>query len=145
MSAGDHNQVRTESGKLPESNVRSSCTVFLPLIEPSASLQKLIKRYGPTDEQLNSEIEYSDFPYLVEYFDGVTIYSSAMGLTLAEQADLNALYHARGTQVAMTECLTFWKRHDTSVATYKALLEMLLGLRKEETAHQICQHLTQCG
>ncbi|XP_064387585.1 uncharacterized protein LOC135335877 isoform X2 [Halichondria panicea] len=107
------------------------------------TLQDLVSRYSLTDKQLNSEIGDSDIPYLAEYFDGVKIYASAMGLTPAQQADVNRLYCNEGTQVAMTECLILWKRHDPFAATYKALLELLLGLRKDEIADNICQHLSQ--
>ncbi len=103
-----------------------------------------MSRYSLTDKQLNSEIEDSDILYVAEYFDGVKIYSSAMGLTPAEQADVNRLYRNEGTQVAMTECLIIWKRHNPYAATYKAVLELLLGLRKDKIADDICQHLTQC-
>ncbi len=65
------------------------------------------------------------------------------GLTPADQADVIQCYHARGTQEAMIKCLTLWKSHDPFAATYKALLELLLKLRQEETACQICQHLIQ--
>ncbi len=67
-----------------------------------------------------------------------------MGLTRAEQADVNELFHKRGTQVAMTECLTIWKQHNPYAATYRALLELVLRLRKEKIADQICQHLAHC-
>ncbi len=100
-----------------------------------------MSRYSLTDKQLNSEIGDSDIPYLAEHFNGV---KSAMGLTPAQQADVNRLYCNEGTQVAMTECLILWKRHDPFAATYKALLELLLGLRKDKTADDICQHLSQC-
>ena len=86
----------------------------------------------------------SDIPYVAKYFDGVIIYSSAMGLTPSELADVKDLSYRKGIQVAMTECLILWKRHDPVTATHKALLELLLKLSKEEIADQICQHLTKC-
>ncbi len=107
-----------------------------------ATLQELIMQYNLTDKQLGSEIE--EIIFLAEHFDGVEIYSNAMGLTRAKQADVNELFHKRGTQVAMTECLTVWKQHNPYAATYRALLELLLRLRKEKIADEICQHLTQC-
>ncbi len=73
-------------------------------------------------------------------FDDVELYSSAMGLANAEQADVN---QSRGTQVAMMKCLQIWKQHDPSRATYRALLDIVLRLGKENTADQICQQLTQ--
>ncbi len=121
--------------------------MFAASIGPPANrvtLQELIRRYKLIDEQLNSEIGYSDFPSLAENFDGVTIYSSAMELTQSEQADVNALCHREGTQAAMMKCLHFWKTLNPYAATYRALLELLLGLRKEMIADQMCQHLTQC-
>ncbi len=100
-----------------------------------------MSRYSLADEQLDSEIGDSDIPYMTKYFDGVKIYSRVMGLTPAEQADVNRLYCYEGTQVAMTECLILWKRHDPYAATYKALLELLLRLRKDKIVDDICQHL----
>ncbi|XP_064391085.1 uncharacterized protein LOC135338922, partial [Halichondria panicea] len=125
---------RTEVRQLPSSRGPAANRV---------TLQDLVSRYSLTDEQLNSEIGDSDNSYLAEYFDGSKIYANAMGLTPAEQADVNELYHKNGTQVAMTECLTIWKRHNPYTATYKALLELLLGLIKDKIADDICQHLTQ--
>ncbi len=120
------------------------CTSIIIGPANRVTLQDLVSRYSLTDQQLDSEIVDSDIPYMTEYFDGVKIYSRAMGLTPAEQADVNKLYCYEGTQVAMTECLILWKRHDPSGATYKALLELLLRLRKDKIADDICQHLTQC-
>ncbi len=73
-------------------------------------------------------------------FDDVEFYSTAMGLAIAEQADVN---QSRGTQAAMMKCLQIWKQHDPSQATYRALLDIVLRLGKENTADQICQQLTQ--
>ena len=63
-----------------------------------------------------------------------------MGLAIAEQADVN---ESRTTQTAMMKCLKFWKEHNPYQATYRALLNIVLGLEKRDTAHQICQQLTQ--
>ncbi|XP_064385250.1 uncharacterized protein LOC135334123 isoform X3 [Halichondria panicea] len=112
---------------------------------PSAkrvTLQELVEQYNLTDEQLNSEIEVPDTPELALCFDDVELYSSAMGLAIAEQADVN---QSRGTQAAMMKCLQIWKQHNPSQATYRALLDIALRLGKGDTAHQICQQLTQRG
>ncbi len=117
-------------------------SMFAFSIEPSASrvtLQELIKCHSLTDEQLNSEI--GELTFLAEYFDGgVKIFLNAMGLTRAEQADVNELFHKIGTQVAMTECLALWKQHNPYASTYRALLELLLRLRKDNIADEICRH-----
>ncbi len=66
------------------------CFVFS--IEPPTNrvtLQELLEQYNLTDEQISSEIEDSDTPKLALCFDDVSIYSTAMGLAPAEQADVN--------------------------------------------------------
>ncbi len=116
--------------------------MFASSIGPTANqvtLQELIKRYSLTDEQLDSEIEDSDTPKLALCFDDVELYSSSMGLAIAEQADVK---ESRRTQTAMMTCLQIWKEHNPFQATYRALLDIVLGLEKRDTAHQICQQLT---
>ena len=117
---------------------------FLSLIIGSpanrATLQGLINHHNLIDEQLNSEIKKADTPFIAEYFDNAELYSSAMGLTTAEEADVK---ESRGNQVAMMKCLQIWKEHDPSQATYRALLDIVLRLGKGETADKICQQLTQ--
>ncbi len=107
------------------------------------TLQDLIRRYNLTDVQLNSEIVDSDTPKMALCFDDVEIYSNVMGLAPAEQANVNMLYHREGTQTAIMKCLKIWKQHDSSRATYRALLDIALSLEKGDTAHQICRQLTQ--
>ncbi len=117
--------------------------LFAFSIEPPANrvtFQKLIKQYNLTDEQLNSEIEDSDTPKMALCFDDVELYSSAMGLAIAERADVN---QSRGTVTAMMKCLQIWKEHNPLQATYRALLDIVLRLGKVDTADQICQQLTQ--
>ncbi|XP_064389438.1 uncharacterized protein LOC135337431 isoform X7 [Halichondria panicea] len=126
-SAGEDSQVRTRRGS-PANR---------------APLQGLINHYSLIDEQLNSEIKKADTPFIAEYFDNAELYSSAMGLTPAEQADVKRLYHSEGVQTAMMKCLQVWKQHNSSRSTYRALLDIVLRLGKGDTADKICQQLTQ--
>ncbi len=105
-------------------------------------LQELMRQYNLSEEQLNREIN-SDFFYLAIYFDSVLMLSTALGLAPAEEADVNRLYYSKGTQAAMMECLKIWKEHNSSQATYRALLDIALSLGKEDTADKICRQLTQ--
>ena len=102
-----------------------------------------MRRYNLIDEQLNSKITNCDFLYLATYFDDVEIYSNAMELASAEQADVKRLYHSEGTRAAMMKCLKIWKQHNPSQATYRALLDIVLRLGKGDTADKICRQLTQ--
>ncbi len=107
------------------------------------TLQKLMRRYNLTDEQLNSRIRNFNFSYLAIYFNDVELYSNAMGLAPAEQADVKRLYHSGGDRAAMMKCLKIWKEHNSSQATYRALLDITLRLGRGDTADKICRQLTQ--
>ena len=117
------------------------CCLYIGSPANRVTLQELTRRYNLTDKQLNSKIENSDTSILALYFDDVSIYSSAMGLAPAEQADMNRLYHSEGTQTAMMKCLRVWKQHDPLRATYRGLLDIVLILGKGDTADKICQLL----
>ena len=106
------------------------------------TFQELTRQYSLTDEQLNSKIEDSDTPKLALCFDYLEIYLNAMGLALAEQTDVKESHRIYDTQTSMMKCLKIWKKH-TSQATYRALLDIVLGVGKGDTAHHICQQLTQ--
>ncbi len=75
------------------------------------TLQELLEQYNLTDEQLDSEIKKSDTPVIAHYFDNVVLYSSAMELTSAEEADTKESCRVDGT-LAMMKCLQIWKQRD---------------------------------
>ncbi len=74
------------------------------------------------------------------HFDDVEMYSTAMGLAVAEQFDVK---ESHGTQAGMMKCLKVWKQHNPSQATYRALLDIALSLGKGDTADKVCRQLTQ--
>ena len=102
------------------------------------TLEKLIEKCGISSDQLNSEIEGSDMIILASYFDNVEYYLDILGLTPAEQSDVRRNNYIHGTQVAIKDCLLLWKQHYPFTATLRALLEILLRLRKEEIALKVC-------
>ena len=71
------------------------------------------------------------------YFDNVDYYLSAMGLSESEQVDVKNM---SSNQLAMAKCLSLWRRHHSSTATLKALIEILLSLRKEEIVSKVCNY-----
>lgn len=64
------------------------------------------------------------------------LYLEAFELSTAEQTDVKNLI-TKGTQIAMNECLSIWKRHNPSTATVRTLLNILKKLRKEEIALKV--------
>ncbi len=83
------------------------------------------------------EIQQKDVPYLAA---NVGFYVDAMELTPGEQSDVR-LKKTESNHVAMIECLKIWKRKNLSQATFRALLEMLVKLKKGEIADEVCQYL----
>ena len=91
------------------------------------------------EDQIDCEIEETDIIILADYFDNVENYLSIMGLSRAEQVDVTGK-KTSSNQVAMAKCLSLWRRHNPSTATLRALLEILLSLRKEEIASKVCDY-----
>ena len=104
------------------------------------TLRELSEKYVISNEQLDSEIEDRDMIMLARYFDNVEYYLSVLELTPAEQTDVRMKTVSEGTQIAMYHCLSVWKQHNPSTATLRTLLEILLSLKKEETASNVCKY-----
>ncbi|XP_064395980.1 uncharacterized protein LOC135343006 isoform X3 [Halichondria panicea] len=139
-------QQPTEDALVP---TRTSLSVALGPPGPSPSIPTLVnekgilmlmKRHNVTDKQLNTEIKEADFPHLAEYFDGIELYICKMGLTPSEQGDVK-LKGNHNIQAAMIMCLSYWRGHNPSKATYKSLLSILVSLDKGLIADHVCQYV----
>ncbi len=98
-------------------------------------------KYGVTDEQLGREIQQDDLAPVSMHFDAVELYLNPLKLTDNEQADVKRDAFVKGNQVAVINCLSIWRGHEPSEATFRALIKILLDLGKEEIATKICQYL----
>ena len=101
-------------------------------------LERIIKNYIVSSDQLDLKIEERDIIVLAGYFDAVEYYLDILELTPPEKNDVRDYKHRHGTQIAMKECLLFWRNHNPSRATLKTLLEILLKLGKEKLASDVC-------
>ena len=86
------------------------------------------------------KIPENDICILADCFDDVENYLNAMGLTQGEIVDVRNKSHTGGNQQAMTACLKLWRNHSPHEATLQTLLTILLRLRKESIACEVCQH-----
>ncbi len=97
-------------------------------------------KYQLTAVQVDREIQQEDIPILAAYFDHVEHYVDVMELTPGEHHDVRRKGF-NSNHLAMIECMKIWKRKMRSQATFKVLLKMLVMLKKEAIANQICQYL----
>ncbi len=77
------------------------------------------------------------------YFDDVELYLNPLKLNGNEQADVKKDAYVKGNLVAVINCLSIWRDHKPSEATFRALIKILLDLGKEEIATKICQYLKE--
>ena len=104
------------------------------------TLEQLTRTHSMQSDQLDCEIEETDTIYLAQYFDNIEHYLGPLGLTPAEQTDVKNIDFSKGTQIAINHCLCLWRRHNSSTATVRMLLKILLKLGKEEIASKVCDH-----
>ncbi len=135
---GIYNSTHFLTTPLPVATMSCSHTAPATGNTVGSSAQQLIDKYQLSTAQVDREIQQKDVPYLAAYFDNVEFYVDAMELSPGEQTDV---HRKPNTRVAMIECLNIWKRKNLSQATYGALLEMLVKLKKEAIADQICQYI----
>ena len=108
-----------------------------------AGLQELVGKYHVDTVQLDQEIPDNQFLVIADFFDGVELYCVAMGLLPCDQADILHILFQRGAQPAMMQCLLKWKLLNPENATFRALLELLLRLKKPKVAAEVCQYWAQ--
>ncbi len=117
----------------------------IPFLLPGAggprtvTIEELKEHTKVTDSQLDTEIEKRDMIVLAAHFDNVDTYAVQLGLSPAEQSDVRIAQLANGTQVAMDKALRLWRQHNPGAANYRALVDILLRLGKEELAFKMCQ------
>ncbi len=102
---------------------------------------RLLKTYNLNVTQLDCEIKQEDLACIAGIFDDVEFYLDVLRLESSEKTDVRNLTR-HGTHVAMNACLSIWKNHDTSSATYKALLDIILRLGKEAIAEKLCGYIS---
>ena len=112
-------------------------------IDESYQVEDLQRTTGVSDRQLDIEIKERDFHTLGRYFDTLSGFLERLAFTPAERADVNRTADRDGIQAGVAHALRLWQRVDPSKATVRALLEILVGLRRGDIAVQICKYFQQ--
>ncbi len=98
------------------------------------------EKLGP---KLSLEFRQYDLILVAGLFDKVEPYLDQFGLTDGEKSDVRASALLNGTQVGMGAALSTWKSHQPFQATYGALLDIVLRLKKVKIALGLCEFLDQ--
>ncbi len=89
-------------------------------------------KHGVTDKQLDREIEQDDLAPVAMHFDDVELYLNPLKLSGNDQADVRRdTYLSKSNQVAVITCLSIWRCHEPSEATFRALIRILLDLGRK--------------
>ncbi len=105
------------------------------------TLAALKRRTGVSDTQLDTEVIEHDLYNLAACFDNVDTYILKLGLLPGQQTDIKDLAFRQCTQIAMAEALKLWRAPNPLVATFRALLIILLDLKRGDVAVRVCQYI----
>ena len=96
------------------------------------------------DFQLATMIREEDINTIARYFGHVETYLDGLGLIPSDQADVKDIVHNQhSSALAMAEALRRWHQPNPFSATFQALLEILLELRKGDVALKVCQYINK--
>ena len=101
-----------------------------------------MRKIGVSTTQVNTEITEHDLQGLAECFDNVDTYLNKLQLNEGQQTDIKDLAYRHNTQTAMVEALKLWRQPNPFAATFQALLEILLELKRGDVAVKVCQYVT---
>ena len=119
--------------------MQSTYTIFFADPHPIHTTG-LAERIDIEHPLLNNEIETTEFVYLAAHLDNVRMYSLALGLTPAQQADVRQIKVLEDTQTAMMQCLSLWQSRNPAAATYRTLIKVLQNMRRDEIASKVFKH-----
>ena len=105
------------------------------------TVQDLQRETKISDFQLATKIQNEDVLDLAECFDCVETYLDKLKLTTGQQTDVKDLALRCNTKIAMAEALKLWCQPNPYTCTFKALLEILLDLKRGDVADKVCQYI----
>ena len=107
------------------------------------SIETLKKVTGIDDSQLATIIREEDIIKIAGFFGSVEIYLDKLGLLPSDQADIKDIVHTRNNTLAVMEALKHWRQPNPYTATFQALLEILLDLKRGDVADKVSQYIKE--
>ena len=97
--------------------------------------------FSLTHRSQRTHTHTEDLPDLADCFDEVDIYLYKLELTPGQQTDVKDLAFRQSTKVALARALKLWRQPNPFAATFRALLEILLDLKRGDVAISVCQYI----
>ncbi len=134
-----------------------------PCAHKDSVIEYLKMETGVKDAQLDTKVMEDDdiarffsephvhrtFPFLelspkLMYKFELDMYLNFLGLSAYEQDTIHQIYRSvHRPSAPMQEALKFWRRHDPSAATYRALVGVTLDAHQVRVALRLCHHIVQ--
>ena len=96
-----------------------------------------------TDSQLDTEIEETDMILLAAHFNNVETLSVQLQLSTADKQDAKDMAFRFDIQTGVDKALRLWRKANPSAATYRALVEIVLKMGREDLAGHVCLFLCE--
>ena len=106
-------------------------------------MEDVCRKTGVTDQQLDQEIPNSDIILVAEKFQATPNLLDRLNLTPADLGDVTDVRIRYGNQAGVAHALRVWQRVNPSRATFRALVEIAIGLRRGDTATDICKFIVE--
>ena len=110
-------------------------------LQSSSVMEDVCRKTGVTDQQLDQEIPNSDIYCVAEHIEMTPGLLGRLELTTAEKSDATRKGNYEGNQSGVAYALSVWQRVNPSRATFRALVEIAIGLRRGDTATDICRFI----
>ena len=107
------------------------------------TFEELKRETRVDDSQLATMIREEDITKIAGLFDDVETYLDKLGLFPAQQTDVKDIAYQHSTALAITKALKLWCQPNPFAATFEALLQILLDLRRGDVAIRVCQYIIE--
>ncbi len=106
-------------------------------------MEDVCRKTGVTDQQLDQEIPDSDIILVAEKFQAAPNLLDHLHLTPANRGDVADVTIHHGNQAGVAHALRVWQGVNPSRATFRTLVEIAIGLKRGDTASDICRFIVK--
>ncbi len=106
-------------------------------------MEDVCRKTGVTDQQLDQEIPESEIYCVAKHIEMTPGLLERLELNTAEKSDATQKRNNEGNQAGVAHALSVWQSVNPYRATFRALVEIAIGLRRGDTATDICRFIVK--